>query len=1555
MPPFEPEDWALRMSEHDSVFTGGGELGSLVRGIDWSATALGAVSSWPQSLRSALSICLGSRFPIAIYWGKELVLLYNDAWSPILGEKHPSSLGRPGREVWPEIWDTIGPMFEQVMTTGEATYSEDSILLMHRHGYTEECYFNFTFSPVRGEEGRVEGIFNAVIETTYRVLAERRMRVLRELGERLTLAASTEEVARFAIESLAAAKTDVPFCALYLVEEGAAHATLAASAGVEAGTPFAPFTIALDEDDGPWPLRAAGGARRAHVVTDLKDRFGSPPPGGAWPEPASSAFVVPIALPSSHHASGFLVLGANPRRAIDEQYSEFAEKAGSQLAASIASARRRDEIAAVDRAKTAFFSNVSHEFRTPLTLMLAPIEDLRSLNTADAETRDRVELLHRNALRLLKLVNDLLDFSRIEAGRAVAAYRPTDLAALTADLASTFRSTIERAGLALVVDCPPLGEPVFVDRDLWEKIVLNLLSNSFKFTFDGVITVRLTKEAEAAVLEIRDTGTGISEHEIPRLFERFHRIEGARSRSHEGSGIGLALVHELIRMHGGEIRVESRLGEGTTFFVQIPLGTRHLATDRVLETEERKPFAAAAAIVQEASRWGSSSSPHSSAPSTPRAISTDARARIVLADDNADMRDYVCRLLREQWDVEAVADGHEALAAIRRDPPDLVLSDVMMPGLDGFGLLRAVRNDAVIASTPFVLLSARAGEEAAAEGLRAGADDYIIKPFTARELLVRVMARLSAAKASSAAEEQRKNLYRVLIQAPFPLAVFRGPEHVVELANEAMGKQWGKGPHVAGLPLREAVPELLGQPFLGFLDDVYRTGVEHHGRGELARLGTGPNGALEDHYFNYVYAPLISPRGAVEGVMACAFNVSEQVLAGQRIDAARARAEALASELRITSQRLEAAQRVGSIGIFDWDLRTERVLWSPELYELLGLEPGSVEPSPEAWSERLHEEDRARAWEAFREATAAGRRNFEVEVRLKQPSGQRRWVRLTSSIEYDETGAPLRSLGAVVDIEALKSLADVREAERQRLFSILQQVPATVNFLRGPDLVVEFAHPKTLEALGGRPVIGKPLLAAVPEFREQPYYARLRRVYETGEPFEQHEAMVRLKNGEGEVVTYWDSIYLPVLDGAGAVDGVMTFDLEVTEAVRSRRELEQASRAKDEFLATMSHELRTPLNAMLGWSKILLADSRDPAKVERGLTVIERNARAQARLVDDLMDVSRIVSGKLRLSMRRIQISTVVHAAADVLRATAESKGVRLVVDLDPDVGATVADPDRLQQIIWNLLSNAVRFTPAKGRVSLTAQRSASTFTIEVEDTGAGIAPEHLPHIFERFRQVDSTTTRAHGGLGLGLAIVRHLVEAHGGSVSATSAGLGTGARFTVSLPISAVSLQDEGSPHGLSALPLDPRGTNAPRKEGVRLDGVHVLVVEDELDARELVRLVLESAGARVTTAASAREGLDAPGPFDIILSDIGMPEMDGYDFLRRIRGQSAGASTPALALTAYARAEDAEHARRGGYQQHIAKPVDSVALVEAVRRWTDEQEGSRGRGTARGATRSD
>ena len=489
-------------------------------------------------------------------------------------------------------------------------------------------------------------------------------------------------------------------------------------------------------------------------------------PSGSWPEPPQQAYLAPVILPGSQKARAILVAGVSPHKRLDQSYRSFLELLVAQVGSTIADTlayeaerKRAEVLAEIDRAKTQFFSNISHEFRTPLTLMLGPLEDALSGPELPVAERDRLDVAHRNALRLLKLVNSLLDFSRIEAGRAQASYEPTDLAMLTVDLASNFRSACEKAGLRLVVDCSTLSEPVYVDRDMWEKIVLNLLSNAFKFTFQGEIAVCLSIVAGQAELSVRDTGVGVPQRELPKLFERFHRIEGQTSRTHEGSGIGLALVQELVKLHGGTICADSEVGRGTTFTIRIPLGTAHLPTDRIsVERSLALTSIRADAYVQEALRWLPDGSPYVE----PLDVSERDHsllgqgAHILVADDNADMRNYVRGLLGNQHDVRTVADGESALEAIRQRRPDLVLADVMMPRLDGFELLNAIRADETLREIPVIMLSARAGEESKIEGLAAGADDYLVKPFSGRELLARISANLGLLRIRrEAADRQR--------------------------------------------------------------------------------------------------------------------------------------------------------------------------------------------------------------------------------------------------------------------------------------------------------------------------------------------------------------------------------------------------------------------------------------------------------------------------------------------------------------------------------------------------------------------------------------------------------------------------------------------------------------------------------------------------------------------------------------------------------------------------------------------------------------------------------
>ena len=1103
----------------ETWLVGGGEMGALIRSLDWSRSPVGPIDAWPQSLRTALGICLSSRFPMAIWWGPDIVQFYNDGYRPFLGDKHPRSMGQRGDECWAEIWDVCGPLYRQVMTTGESTWSADLQLLMDRTGYVEETYFTFSYSPIRGERVDVLGNLITVTETTERVIGERRLRTLRDISALAMAGATPEEAARLALQTLADNTADVPFARLYLVDDER-HPRLVHARGVTPGDPVS----------GAWPVAHVLATGHTLVVDDL--RAMGPLPCGAWSDPAHTALLLPLV--SGDVVIGVLVAAVSPRRRLDDSYRGFYNVLASQIATALTNARAHDEqrkraetLAALDRAKTEFFSNVSHEFRTPLTLMLGPLDDALRSDALPAAEREQLLIAQRNSLRLLKLVNTLLDFSRLEAGRAEAVYEPLDIAAATADLAATFRSAIERAGLRLVVDCPPLPEPVWVDREMWEKVVLNLLSNAFKFTFEGEIAVRLRTDAEHVVVEVADTGIGIGPDDLSHVFERFHRVRGARARTHEGTGIGLTLVRQLVELHGGTIRVTSRLDAGSTFTIRIPRGAAHLPPDRVGAARTRASTAlSATAFVDEAARW----LPESAALDgpAPAAIET-AGARVLLVDDNADMRDYLKRLLAPYWTVDVAGDGAEALDKARAEPPDLVLSDVMMPRLDGHGLLKALRENARTAVTPVILLSARAGEDARVEGLATGADDYLVKPFAARELIARVNAHLRLARA------------------------------------------------------------------------------------------------------------------------------------------------------RLSTQQ---------------------------------------------------------------------------------------------------------------------------ELERQ-----------------------------------------------------------------------------------------------------------------YSAADAARRTAEAASRAKDEFLAMLAHELRNPLGVVLNGVKILDRIGSGDDEAARIRSVITRQMEHLSRLLDDLLDVARISQGRIELRKEPVDLRTVVDFAVESERHRIVAKAQTLDVVMPSAPIMVYADRARLQQVVGNLIHNASKYTPEHGRVGVSVGHAGDEASVRVRDTGVGIPPEKLAAIFELFVQLDTSPDRAEGGLGIGLTLVRRLLEQHAGHVRAESAGLGLGSEFIVTLPTTAAAQP---------AAPVAPASSVRP---------LRILLIEDNADARDMLELGLTLAGHDVESAANGPGGIDAAiaNHPDVAIVDLGLPEMDGLEVARVLRAK-LGSRIRLIALTGYGQPADRERTRAAGFDAHVTKPASVEDLLAAL-----------------------
>ena len=768
---------------------GGGTLGRLIREHDWSQTSLGPIERWPQSLKTSVNLILNSQHPMWVGWGKDAAFLYNDAYIQVLSlAKHPSALGKPAAEVWPEIWDICGPLADKVFQSGEASFLDDVRLFMNRGDFLEETYYSFSYSPIRDESGAVAGLFCPSTEVTPKVVNARRLGTLSELSADALVQKTTDAACASVAATLAKNPDDIPFAILYLIDSAGNLAQLEQACGVPKGIEgLTPESVDFAEGATQcfWPLAEAVRTGQSQVLS-VKGLDGLPL--GVAQQKLTQAIVLPVTSRGEGGTVGALVAGVSPGRKLDAEYRTFYELIAGQIATAIQNVRAAEEerkrleaLAEIDRAKTTFFSNVSHEFRTPLTLMLGPVEDLlaKSHTGLSPAAKSQLELVNRNGSRLLRLVNTLLDFSRIEAGRMQAIYQATDLASFTIELASVFRSATEKAGLRLELDCPKIDEPVFVDRGMWEKIVLNLISNAFKFTFEGSIAIALHKADDNVELRVRDTGVGIPANEIPRLFDRFHRIENTRSRTHEGSGIGLALVQELVKLHGGSVRVESAPGEGSAFIVSLPRGRAHLPEDRIGGTRTLATTALGAApFVDEVLRWLPDSSYTDEADEIPSAGElipvpcppftggkAEKRPLILVADDNSDMRQYLVRLLGERYEVQAVPDGVVALEAARERTPELVLSDVMMPNLDGFGLLHELRADPRTRTLPIILLSARAGEESRVEGMEHGADDYLIKPFSARELLARVQTHLEmarvrqeAAQALRVSEDRSRNI-----------------------------------------------------------------------------------------------------------------------------------------------------------------------------------------------------------------------------------------------------------------------------------------------------------------------------------------------------------------------------------------------------------------------------------------------------------------------------------------------------------------------------------------------------------------------------------------------------------------------------------------------------------------------------------------------------------------------------------------------------------------------------------------------------------------------------
>jgi signal transduction histidine kinase len=733
----------ISISNRLDFLSGGGEMGERIRNFDWSKTPLGDPQTWEQSLKTCVRIILTSAQPMFVWWGPSFNAIYNDSYAQIMGKKHPAGVGARAQDIWFEIWDQLVPKIKSV-ERNEGTYDESYFFLMERKGYQEEVYVSFSYSPAPGDDGTIKGIFCVCSENTERIINERRLQTLRDLGSVAFDEKSLSAIYHNVADALGNNNKDFPFAILYELEENGSKAIATAATGTNGNQYLLPGVIDLENPTAETSDFCQAFSNNKVMVSGIA-KLQEDIPKGSWRKAASQFVYIPISAAGSNHPYAILFAALNPYRQFDDAYLQFCELIGERISLEISKMlaleeerKRAEALEQIDKAKTVFFSNISHEFRTPLTLILSPLEELINQRNGTLAVADKqnIETAHRNALRLLKLVNTLLDFSRIESGRQNASYVLTDIVEFTKKLASNFRSVIEKANLELIINADAFIQPVYVDRSMWEKIVFNLMSNAFKYTLRGSITIELKTEDGFAVLKVKDTGVGIPEAELPRMFERFHRVQQVTGRTYEGTGIGLSLIKELVLLHKGDISVVSELNAGSTFTVKIPMGKEHLPPAQIAMHREEEDHMAFNMYVEEAGTL------LMKAPETPEKAKKEDMPLVLVVDDNADMREHIQIILSGQFNVVTAVNGQDALQKIQEKQPALILSDIMMPVLDGIGLLKEIKGNKATVHIPVILLTARAGEESKIVGWETGADDYLTKPFSAKELISRIASQI---------------------------------------------------------------------------------------------------------------------------------------------------------------------------------------------------------------------------------------------------------------------------------------------------------------------------------------------------------------------------------------------------------------------------------------------------------------------------------------------------------------------------------------------------------------------------------------------------------------------------------------------------------------------------------------------------------------------------------------------------------------------------------------------------------------------------------------------
>lgn len=1204
---------------------------------------------------------------------------------------------------------------------------------------------------------------------------------------------------------------------MYEIDGANNTANLVASTENKQDLSIAPSIVQLNGSQDHWNMATVIHLGEAVIIDNLKNKF-TDLPFGYWKKVPDKAIILPISSGGQKTPHSILIVGLNPYRQPDEKYQSFFQLVTDQVGKYISSVRameeerkRIDALMEIDRAKTIFFSNISHEFRTPLTLMLSPLDDsLQKSASLPQDIRHNIEVSQRNARRLLKLVNTLLDFSRIEAGRMHARFEAIDIVKITKDIASNFDNAVQKAGIKFVVECDPVSEPVYADSDMWEKIVLNLISNAFKYTLKGRITVKLMRVGKKIEFSVSDTGVGIPHYEQEKIFERFHRIQNVKGRSQEGTGIGLSLVKELVNLHSGTIEVKSEEGKGSVFTVSIPLGTDHLPADKIAKPAVDEGFSdQSKAYTQEASRWlidddpGLLSDNSDSRSGKKHGVEKNDRYHVLLADDNADMRDYIRRLLNEKYEVTAVTNGEEALKEAISNAPDIIISDVMMPVIDGFTLVKKLKEIASTSQIPVMLISARAGEEAIIEGLQTGADDYLVKPFSSKELISRIDSNL---KIYETRLHSIKQLHSLFIQAPVAICILRTPNLITELANEFCLKMLGKNEKdLLGKPIFEGMPELLGQGVKELMEEVMLTGNPYFGNEVV--IEHLMSGVLKKGYFNFVYQPLHDLEGRIDGLMIIGNEITDVVEARIKVELSERR-------YRQLIYGLPAA-------VYTCDNNGYITLYNNEAVALWGRKPVLGKDTWDQMVKMFEPDGITPVIKEFAPTTLAltkGQTTRDKEYIFERPDGTRRNVEPYPQPLRDASGRIVGALNMMLDITERK----ISEGHVAKLAAIVASSDDAIigKTLEGIITSWNFGAEK-LFGYTAEEMIGQPVAKLIPPERMNEEPIILDRI-SRGERINHFETKRIRKNGEQIDISLTIS---PVVDSKSNIIGAskiarditqqkkldndlresenryknMTRELEkrVKERTRELTEanqfLERSNKELEQFAFVTSHDLQEPLRKIQTFANLLHTKHKDLLD-ESGIAYIEKITSASKRmskLIYDLLNFSRLVS--FEENFEKTDLNEIVNNIRTDFEIVIQQKDAQLNIDPLPIIEAI---PLQMNQLFHNLISNALKFTVEEKKPVIDIHSklldpedismypkldpARNYYEITVTDNGIGFDKIYSEKIFEIFQRLNDRTNFE--GTGIGLALCNKIVLNHNGVIFAESEE-NKGSTFHVILP----------------------------------------------------------------------------------------------------------------------------------------------------------------------------